>query len=165
MYFVHLTRLRKKPIPDLPENIQYFMAKQLSTTFFILSMIIILLAGTGFFAALHFFVNPLQNPTTASSYQPVTSLPVSLTLNLSSPEDNSLVFDNNLLVSGKTIPNALILITINDNNQFINASNIGDFSLTIKLQLGGNQLIVSSFDNLGNYKSELRTIYYSGEKL
>lgn len=162
---MHLTRLRNKSVQNLPENINQQVTKNLSTTFFVFSMIIILLAGSGFFIALHFFVNPLQNPMTVSNYQPVTLERVSLTLDLSSPDDNSLVFDNNLLVSGKTTSSAMILITLNDSNQLISSGNQGDFSLTIKLLPGGNELIVSAFDNLGNYKSEQRTIYYSEAKL
>lgn len=150
-----LTRIKK----------ERFLFKKLNTTFFVLSMFIILLTGSILLAVLYFFLNPKQSPITIQTYQPVTSLPVTMTLNLSNPDNNLLVFDNNLLVSGNTLPGVLVLITLNDNNRLINASAQGDFSLTVNLQLGSNQLIVSSFDELGNYKSESRSIYYSKEKL
>lgn len=156
---VHLTRLKEE------NSFKQLMAKKLSTTFFTFSMIIILLLGSAFFIGLHFFMNPQQSPLALSNYQPVTSKPVSLTLNLSSPDDNLLVSDANLLISGQTSPGILVLITVNDTNQTINASNQGDFSLTIKLQPGTNQIIVSAFDNQGNYKTEERSIYYLEEKL
>lgn len=163
---VHLTRLKKEPVQTLPENkFKQIMNKNLGTNIFIFSMILILLVACGFFAVLHFFVNPQQNPITTANYQPVTSKPVSLTLNLSSPDDNLLVFDPNLLVSGQTTSGTLILVTLNDSNQILNASTQGDFSLTVKLQTGNNQIIVSAFDTLGNYKTEERSIYYSEEKL
>lgn len=172
---VHLTRLRKNPAPTLPENIlieakktdgfKQLMNKNLGNNLFIFSMIIILLGGIGFFITLHFFVNPQQNPMTETSYQPVTTNPVSLTLNLSSPDDNILVFDSNLLVSGQSTPGNLILVMVNDNNQILNSSKEGSFSLTVKLKSGSNQIIVSAFDNQGNYKIEERLIYYSEEKL
>lgn len=163
---MHLTRLRKEAIQPNPENkFKQYMTKKLSTTFFTFSMIIILLLGSAFFIALHLFVNPTQNPLTISNYQPVTSKPVSLTLNLSSPDNNLLVYDPNLLISGQTSSGILVLITVNDSNQTINASSQGDFSLTVKLQPGSNQLIVSAFDNQGNYKTEERSIYFSEEKL
>lgn len=146
-------------------KIKEIMSKKLSTTIFTLSMIILFTVGVAFLISLHVLVNPAVNQVAIKDYQPVTSKPISLTLDLSSPDDNSLVFDNNLLVSGKTTSGAMVLITLNDDNQLIDAGNQGNFSLTIKLQLGGNQLIISSFDNLGNYKSESRTIYYSEEKL
>lgn len=160
-----LTRIKRQPPLSLPGKIKAAMFKNVGTTFFIFSMLIILVLGSTTLVMLYFFLNPKQNPITIQNYQPVTSLPVTMTLNLSSPDDNNLVFDNNLLVSGTTIPGALVLITLGDDNQLINASSQGNFSLTVNLQPAYNQLIVSSFDDLGNYKSETRAIYYSKEKL
>ncbi len=160
-----LKRIRRSSPQTFFDRIENIMSKKLSTTSFIISMLVILFIGGAFLTALHLFVNPKANPITSENYQPVTSKPVSVTLDLSSPDDDLLVFDNNLLVSGKTTPGALVLITLNDENQMIMASNNGDFSLTVKLGPTVNQLAVSSFDNSGNYKSESRTIYYSVEKL
>lgn len=163
---VHLTRLKTNTVIISPQKgFKYHMTKEIGTTFFTISMIILLLAGLGFFMYLNFFVNPTTSPLTTTTYTPVTTNPVSLTLNLSSPDDNLLTFDPNLLVSGQTSANVLVLITINENNQILNASKQGDFSQTVKLTLGVNQVIVSVFDNQGNYKSEARSIYYSEEKL
>lgn len=147
------------------DRIKQIMFMRLSTAFFILSMLALLIIGVVFLGALNFLVNPKSNPVTFNDYQPVTSNRVSLNLDLSSPEDNLLVFDNNLLVSGKTVPGAMVLITLNDDNQLISAGNQGDFSLTVKLQPGANQLMVSAFDSSGNYKSESRIIYFSEAKL
>jgi hypothetical protein len=172
---VHLTRVTENSVQTEPDKIslevsnfdklKQKMTKNLGTSSFIFSMILILLVALGFFMYLHFFVNPKEEPSTILNYQPVTTNPLSLTLNLSSPDDNLLVYDTNLLVSGQTTSGTLVLITINENNQTLNASKQGDFSQTVKLQSGINQVIVSVFDNQGNYKSEERSIYYSEEKL
>lgn len=163
---MHLTRLQENPVQkNFVNNFKQLMAKKLSTTSFTFSMIIILVLGSAFFIGLHYFMNPQQSPLAISSYQPVTSNPVSLTLNLSSPDDNLLIYDPNLLISGQTSSGITVLITVNDTNQIISASTSGDFSLTVKLQTGTNQVIVSAFDNQGNYKIEERSIYYSEEKL
>lgn len=151
-----------------PEIKQSIMSRNMSTTSFIFAMFVILILGSAFFLALHFYLNPKQIPVTFQNYQPVTTLPVSLTLDLSNPDDNLLVFDSSVLVSGKTVPGALVLITLitaNDQNQTITASSDGYFSQTIKLSPQVNQLSISAFDNLGNSKSEQRTIYFSEEKL
>lgn len=148
-----------------PEIKQGIMSRNMSATSFIFAMLIILILGSAFFLALHFYLNPQQIPVTFQNYQPVTTLPVSLTLDLSNPDDNLLVFDSNVLVSGKTVPGALVLITANDQNQIITASSDGYFSQTVKLSPQVNQLSISAFDNLGSYKSEQRTIYFSEEKL
>jgi len=163
---VQLTRLKENKVNNEPKNrFKQYMNKKISSTVFIISMISILLITGGFFVYLHYFINPLQNPITLLNYQPVTSKPVSLSLNLSSPDNNILVFDHNLLINGQTSSGILILVTANDNNQTLNASTKGDFSLTVKLKPGINQIIVSAFDNMGNYKSESRLIYYSEEKI
>lgn len=141
------------------------MFRKISTTSFVFSMLVILILGFAFLIVLHFYVNPKQIPVTFQDYQPVTSLLVSLTLDLSNPDDNLLVFDSSVLVSGKTVPGTLVLITANDQNQLLTASSDGYFSQTVKLQSATNQLSISAFDSLGNYKSEQRTIYYSEEKL
>lgn len=147
------------------EKIKEIMSKNLSPTSFVFVMISILMLGCILIAALYFFLNPKQNPIALSDYRPATTLPVSLTLDISSPDDNLLVFDNNLLVSGKTAAGVLILITSNGQNFLLNASSDGYFSQTVKLDPQVNQLSISSFDNSGNYKSEQRTIYFSEEKL
>lgn len=154
-----------KPKISLLVKIKNAMSKNISTTSFIFSMLVILLLGSAFFLALHFYLNPKQIPVTFQNYQPVTTLPVSLTLDLSNPDDNLLVFDSSLLVSGKTVTGALIIITLNNQNQLLTANPDGYFSQTVKLSPQVNQLSVSAFDNLGNYKSEQRTIYFSEEKL
>lgn len=147
-------------------KVKKIMFKNLGTKFFILSMLTILIFGIASIVFLYFLLNPRQNPVAfLDNYQPVTSLPVSLNLDISSPDDNLLLFDGDLLISGKTVPGALVLITTNDQNLLFNAASDGYFSKTIKLQSGVNQFTISSFDNLGNYKTEFRTIYYSEEKL
>lgn len=96
---------------------------------------------------------------------PVTSAPVSLTLNLSNPDNDLLVFDSDLLIQGKTSPGATVIISSNEDDQVLEVNNQGEFSTTLILESGVNKLTVSSFDNSGSNKSEDRTIYYSKEKI
>lgn len=143
------------------------MNKHLSPTAFTLSMFFLLLLGLGFLAGLYLFLNPnkLATPADLISTGPVTSEPVSLTLNLSSPNDNILVFDPHILVQGKTIPKAIVILSSNSDDETLNVDNDGNFSTTIKLKEGVNEIDVASFDNLGNSKEEKRMIYYSPEKV
>ena len=103
--------------------------------------------------------------SSTSSYKPVTKEPVSLTLNLSAPEDNLLVFDSDLLIAGKTSPKANVIISLDEDNFALEANDRGDFSTTVKVKNGPNKITVSSFDNLGNKKEENRMVFYSTEKL
>lgn len=126
---------------------------------------LIFLCSIGYFSFYYFwgsYKKPIS-PFIASG--PVTSSPVSLILNLSSPDDNLLIFDADLLVQGKTSKGAGVIISSNEEDQIIEPGNQGNFSATLKLQQGVNNLLVSTFDNLGNIKSEQRIVYYSKEKL
>lgn len=127
-------------------------------------MLIVFLFGLGYLLGIYLIVNqPVRHAP--QQMGPVTTKPVSLTLNLSNPDDNLLVFIPDLLVSGKTAPQAVVIISLETVDLALEASSKGDFSTTLKLQDGVNNLTVSVFDNQGNSKTESKLIYYSGEKI
>lgn len=139
------------------------MMKPLPPVVFIIFMIVILSLGIGFSIALHFFV---KIPVIPAIYQgPVTTKPISLFLNLSSPDNNKLVFEESLLVQGQTIPHALVLLSLENEDKIIDVDNMGNFSITIKLSSDVNQFTAAVFDNLGNSKKEERIVYFSKDKL
>lgn len=140
------------------------MANILSFKIFILSMLVILLIGFAFLGLMYLFLNPSTASTPLSLQKPVTTEPVSLTLNLSSPDNNLLVFDPDILVQGQTSEGATVILDT-DNADFVPDLSGGNFSATVKLQPGLNQLTVTSFDDTGNSKSENRVVYYSTEKI
>ena len=127
-------------------------------------IIILILAGAGYLGY-KYYLPAQKTPIALTAINPVTSKPVSLTLDLSSPDDNLLVFDPDILIQGKTIPAATVILSLDDTDQILPTDDQGNFSKTIKLQNGVNQFTVQVFDNLGNTKSESRTIYYSTEKI
>lgn len=110
-----------------------------------------------------------KEPNVNNSYlgnnNPVTSEPVSLTLDLGSPDDNQLVFNNDLLIQGTTLPHAIVIVSTNKNDIVVESGDNGDFSADLKLLPGVNQFSVTAFDDSGNTKIEKRTVYYSTEKL
>ncbi len=141
------------------------MNRKLTNWQFTLAMLGIFLTDLGAIFALYFYINqnPLQNQPNLG--RPVTREPVSLTLNLDSLDDNLLVFDENLLASGKTSAGSILILSLNGDDQVLDISSSGNFSSTLKLQEGVNKLTVSGFDLLGNNKNENRTIFYSKEKI
>lgn len=141
------------------------MTKQLPLRIFILSMIFVFLLALVYIAGLYFILNPAIKNNTLIKSTPVTSPPVSLTFNLSNPDDNLLVFDADLLIQGKTSPNAIVLLSSNENDKILEINNQGEFSTTLKLESGVNNLIISTFDNSGSSKTEKRTVFYSEEKI
>lgn len=131
--------------------------------FIFVMLLILALGGAGIY-----WFNSNFNPaalTTLQNMIPVTSEPVSLTLNLSSPEDNSLVFSEDLLIQGKTSPKAVVILSTNSSDLLLEPTPQGDFSVSVKLQPGLNLLSINAFDQAGIQKTENRTIYYSEEKI
>lgn len=115
---------------------------------------------------LSFQIFPQKEQSSLISSAPVTSEPISLSLNLSSPDNNLLVFDSDILVSGKTSSQATLILSLDEDDFAMEVDTSGNFSSTLKLKNGVNHLIVTVFDHQGNSKSESRTIYFypSGEK-
>lgn len=137
--------------------------------FFIIAIIAILVLGLGAIGIFHYVLNvQYQGPSKESQLigaGPVTRERVSLTFNLTSPDDNSISFGSDTLVSGKTSPNAVVILDLNNSYTSLEANSLGDFSTTLKLEQGINNLTATVFDELGNSKTESRTVYYSKEKL
>ena len=96
---------------------------------------------------------------------PVTKAPVSFDLEVSGPEDEILVFDKSVLVSGTTSPNAQVIVTNGSNSKEVDADSQGEFSQLTALTPGLNYIFVSAFDDQGSTKQLERTVYYSEEKL
>lgn len=144
------------------------MNKILSTKTFILAVLAILLSGLTFIAGLYYILNYQYQSSNISpllSGSPVTSEPVSLTLNLTDPGDNLLTTSAAILVSGKTSPMGIVILNLNEDYSSLEATTGGDFSATLKLAGGVNKLKVTVFDSLGNSKTDTRTLYYSTEKI
>lgn len=141
------------------------MNRPLSGRTFVLSMFLLLAAGLGFALVLYRLTNPPNRSKEELRFFPVTSKPTSLTLNLPSPEDNLLAFEPALLVQGKTSPQAFVLLSLPQEDFLLETDNEGNFTTTVSLQTGLNQLMVVVFDKSGRSKSESRTIYYSPEEI
>lgn len=115
----------------------------------------------GVYAVVNFH-KPTQNYSVSG---PVTSAPASLTLELDSPDDDLLVFDSDLRLSGKTLPNLRVLITSGAKNQIVQSETDGNFTSDFELGNGVNEITVTVFDESGEERSLQRTIYYSKEKI
>jgi len=151
---------KKSPIAKIKE----LLNMKFSTSVFVISMLSILIIGGAGIILFNNYFNP-PAPDSLQSMTPVTTEPVSLTLNLSNPENNSMVFSEDLLIQGKTNPKSVVILSTNTEDLLLEPNQQGDFSLTVKLQKGLNLLSVNVFDNLGTSKVENRTIYYSEEKI
>ncbi len=140
--------------------------KKISTKSFIFSQISILIIGLIFIAGLYYLLN-IQYQKNDSPFQagPVTSIPKSLRLNLDSPDDDSLTFQNSVIISGQTAALKDVLIFTDSQNLVITSKPDGSFSTVLKLDEGVNRIITAVFDTNGESKTVERTMYYSKEKI
>lgn len=141
------------------------MSYKLKTWHFSLSMLLIFLLGVGYIAVIYFMVNPQITQSAILESLPVTQNPVSLTLNLTSPDDNLLVFTKDILIQGKTSTDAMVILNHNGIDEVLKVDHDGNFSVTEVLDVGVNLIDINVFDNLGNNKNESRTIFYSKEEI
>lgn len=143
----------------------------ISTKTFIITHILLLIFGLGIFLGLAYYLNGsfliCCKQSEFEKYIPVTKKPSSLSLNLTNPDEELLVFNKSLIVSGSTSENTTVIIANVTTKQTIGVetNQKGDFSKVVYLDKGLNELIVAAFDLQGNFKTEERTIFYAEEKL
>lgn len=140
--------------------------KNLSTKQFIISQILLLIVGLTFLFGLFYILN-IQYQISNKPFLngPVTTTPKSLRLDLDHPDDDTLVFQDSILISGKTSPSKEVLIFTDTQNTVINSKKDGSFSLSLNLNEGENKITVVVFDQTGDSRSIERTVYYSKEKI
>ena len=130
-----------------------------------LSLTGLTLLALAFIAVLYFLINPPTKQFYGIDGSPVTLAPVSFVLNVSSPDEHSLVFDPSLLLQGKTSAGATVIASFAKNDEIITVNSKGEFSSTVTLQPGINIMTITAFDTAGNSKLENRTVFYSKDKI
>jgi hypothetical protein len=137
----------------------------LSTKTFIISHTIIFLSGLIFFGGLYYILYQEKFQPPQADYNPVTKEPVSLFLEVTAPEDEGLVYEDNIIISGKTGPDATVIISGQETDAGLQASKQGEFNKVFQLSPGPNIVEITAFDSEGNSKTVTRSIYYSKEKI
>jgi enamine deaminase RidA (YjgF/YER057c/UK114 family) len=84
-------------------------------------------------------------------------------LNVENPKDESVTNTKTITISGKTAPNATIIVSTENNDQVVNAAANGDFTLTNILGSGTNILQITVIFANGEEKKVTRTVTYSTE--
>lgn len=135
---------------------------------FITSQIMILILGFAAIGGFHYILNIQYQPPTgvySATGGPVTSAPATLVLELQQPEDDLLVFQPSVIISGKTAPKSSIYISSESNDQALESKKDGTFSTVFDLKGGTNNIQILVFDKTGDSKSLERLVYYSKEKI
>lgn len=137
----------------------------LSTKTFIISHAVILSLGLLFFGGLYYILYEDQFRKPDQNYNPVTKEPQSFILEVKSPEDDTLTYDPTLIVSGKTGPDAAVIVTSGENDLGFQSGPDGQFSKVFNLSGGANIVEITAFDPQGNSKTITKSIYYEQEKI
>ncbi len=142
------------------------ISKKISPKQFIISQILILTISLSFLFGLYYILNiQYQASSDPFLYGPVTSKPKTFTLNLNQPADETLYFQSQILISGKTAPGSEVLISTDTDNLVIKSKPDGSFSQSLNLDEGVNNIKVVAFDQTGDTRETEKVIYYSKEKL
>ncbi|MDO8618754.1 MAG: hypothetical protein Q7R49_02285 [Candidatus Daviesbacteria bacterium] len=143
------------------------MKKNLSVRNFILSQVGILFIGLGCILYLNYLFNLSYTGTRLQSlgHGPLTSTPTVLTLEIVSPNDDTLTFQSSIVVSGNTRPDTPVLISTASRGLAVQSKFDGSFSVVLALTEGVNQIQITVFGPTGDQKSVNKTIYYSKDKI
>jgi len=108
----------------------------------------------------------LEKPTPSEEVKTIpTPAPEELSLALTSPEDNSISSEEKIEVSGKTAPEATVIILYQGGEKIIQADEGGNFSSEITLVGGANEIKITAYDQNGNEVSKTLNVVYSTAEL
>ena len=155
---------KSKHVEHKPHKLR-LIDKEISRKTFILSQLFIIITGLIFVFGFNFLVNQGFRSDFIDKYNPVTKAPSSFNLEINNPDDEVLVFDKNIVLTGKTGPQSSVIVKLGDQTFAVEATKLGDFNKVLNLNIGLNNLEIVSFDDKGNTKTVFRTIYFSEEKI
>lgn len=87
------------------------------------------------------------------------------TLEIDKPEDESVSDNKTLTVSGRTQRANFIIVESEADAKIAEVDTSGNFSATITLSEGANNLYISAYDSFGQRITKLIIVYYTSEKL
>lgn len=104
--------------------------------------------------------NQVSQTKASPSPTPTTT---ELSLIITSPEDESVVNQNEITVEGKTIPSATVVITSQSGEIIVVSEQDGSWSGQIELDPGANIITVTAFSREGESVEKQMTLAFSTE--
>ncbi|KUK83246.1 MAG: transmembrane(s)proteins 7..26 [Microgenomates bacterium 39_6] len=101
----------------------------------------------------------------ASSEELSVSKEASIFVDISTPEEGTIVDQDEVLVVGRTLPEAVVVIIYPEGETIVLADEDGNFEGTALLVGGANEIKVTVYDYQGNNEEALLTVVYSTAKL
>lgn len=143
------------------------MSKEKVVLSFIAVLAGLLVAGVAFYFYQSTKVIPKDKIKTISidSQQPTpTSFSKSgIFLEIDAPKDESVTDKKTVTVSGKTINDAVVIISTNSSDEVVTTAQNGNFSTTMTIEDGENQIEITAIAPNGEEQAATRTITFSTE--
>lgn len=133
---------------------------------FIAVMIGLFVAGVAFFIYQSTkAVSPSALPKiTINSPSPTTiQVPITVALSITQPVDGSVVDTKSITITGKTNPDATIIISTPISDQVVQPTTLGDYSITQTLDSGVNEITLLAIGSNGQEVSKKIAVTYSTE--
>jgi hypothetical protein len=84
-------------------------------------------------------------------------------LTIENPKDEAVVNSKSVTISGKTSPNATIIVSTATNDQVVTPAENGNFTLNDTIGNGTNLIQITAVFPTGEEKTETRTVVYTTE--
>ncbi len=141
------------------------MKKEQVVLSFIAILLGLLVAGIAFYFYQSTKVIPPSKTKTITITPPIekNKTSSSIYLSLDSPKDEEVVDSKTVTVSGKTTPDATVLITTNASDQVITPAKNGSFSTTVTIENMENQILVKAISPNGEEIDAIRVVTFSTE--
>ena len=142
------------------------MKKEKIVLSFIAVVLGLLVAGIVFYLYQSTKVIPTSEKPKIITIQPSASLtPKSsgIFLTVDNPKDESVTDKKIIKVTGKTIKDATVVVSTNIDDEVITPSANGDFSTTVNIEDGQNQIEVTAIAPTGEEQKSIKTITFSTE--
>ncbi len=140
------------------------MKKEKIVLAFIAALIGLLVAGILFYIYESTKTVSSSKPQVVSTTQQGQVAPVKIFLNISKPTDESVVDTKVVEITGKTKPDATIIILTSLDEKVVAPSADGNFSTTINIDDGQNLIEVTSIAKTGEEIKVIKTVTFSTEK-
>lgn len=130
---------------------------------FIAVVIGLLVAGVAFYVYQSTKMLPQQAERVVTIKRPTPTPEPAVFLVVEKPEDEDVVETKTVTIAGKTIPEATIVINAEGTDQVVRPASNGNFSTTVTIGDGANQILITSIAPNGEETTIIRTITYSTE--
>lgn len=140
------------------------MKKEKVILYFIATFIGLVFAGVAFYFYESSKDLPPSTIKTISIAKPSPTPKPSIFLSLDMPKDEEVVSKKVVTLSGKTIPDAIISIILENSQDMITPALNGDFSTTVTLEDGQNLIEITAISQNGESTKALRTVTFSTEE-